>query len=98
MAKLTEIPSQAIIDGYKGKVDFYLWNGVPCARKWPRSPGHSRAPTVQATWPAFSYIASQWNTLSDDIRERYNSMASGTGLNGRDVFTRSYLTGLYNNS
>ena len=105
MAKLKVLPHLDIIDGFKGKVDFYLnhqtcdpdlkGKGIPCARKWPRSPGHLRAPAVMARWSAFAYSSSEWNNLSPEIQSGYNEMASGTGLSGRDMFTRSYLTGLY---
>jgi len=99
MAKLKVLPELAIIDGLKGKIDYYMnfqssdpetrGKGIPCARKWPRSPGHKRAPG------AFSYAASHWATLPKEIQDPYNKMASGTGLSGRDMFTRGYLTGLY---
>ena len=95
MSKLTVLPHQAIIDGLKGKVDFYLWKGIPVARKWPRSPGRKRAAAVEAQWEKFTYAASEWNNLSVYVKDHYITMASGTGLSGRDLFTRSYLTGLY---
>ncbi|GAI98357.1 unnamed protein product, partial [marine sediment metagenome] len=57
MAKLKVLPHQAIIDGLKGKVDFYLHRGIPCARKWPKSPGHLRAPAVMAQWQTFTDAA-----------------------------------------
>lgn len=95
MAKLVKLPSLATISGFKGVIDFYIHDGVPCARKWPRSPGHRRAPAVVAQWAAFSYSAWQWNNLSPEIQDAYKALASGTGLSGRDMFTRSYITGLY---
>lgn len=105
MAKLNVLPSLAIIDGFKGVIDFYVnyqtrdpetrGPGVPCARRWPHSPGKRRAAAVEAQWPAFAYAAAHWNDLSQEIKDAYNEMASGTGLSGRDMFTRSYLTGLY---
>lgn len=95
MAKLLVLPHQAIIDGFKGKVDFYMHRGIPCARAWPRSPGHARAPAVEAQWSSFGYAAQEWQNLSPEIQDAYREMASGTGLTGRDMFTRSYLTGLY---
>jgi len=95
MAKLKVLPHQAIIDGFKGKIDFYVHRGIPCARKWPRSPGRLRSQAVMSTWPAFAYAAGMWNELSPEIQDAYRAMASGTGLSGRDMFTRSYLTGLY---
>jgi len=105
MAKLTALPGKAIISGFRGVIDYYMnyqscnrevsGPGIPCARMWPRSPGHKRAPAVEAGWVAFSYIAKQWNELDQEIREAYNSMASGTGLCGRDMFERAYLKGLF---
>lgn len=95
MGKLTVMPQQAIISGFKGKVDFYVYMGIPCFRKWPKSPGKLRAPAVMATWDAFSYSANKWLLLPDEIRESYEQMAAGTGLTGRDMFTRSYLAGLF---
>lgn len=105
MAKLANLPALDIISGFKGTIDFYVnyqacdrevaGDGIPCARKWPRSPGHVRAPAVEAQWTAFTTAASLFPTLSQEIRDAYNAMASGTGLTGRDLFTRSYLSGLY---
>jgi len=105
MAKLKVLPHLAIIDGFKGKVDFYTYHascdpelkgeGIPVARKWPRSPGHERAAAVKEGWAAFSYAAGAWALLSDEIQEAYRALAVGSGLSGRDMFTRSYLKGLY---
>jgi len=105
MARLEALPSLDIISGFRGLIDYYIYypscpvetgvKGTPCARRWPRSPGHRRAPAVEAAWVAFSYIAKQWNTLDHEIQQAYNKQASSTGLNGRDLFERAYLTGLY---
>ena len=95
MVVLTQLPELAIIAGFKGKVDYYVCRGVPCARKWPRSPGGRRSPEVEAQWPTFAYAATLWSQLSPEVQEAYNSMSSGTGLSGRDLATRAYLSGLY---
>ncbi|MBA7543512.1 hypothetical protein ES705_35843 [subsurface metagenome] len=95
MATLTALPHQAIIDGLKGKIDFYVHDGTPCARRWPRSPGKRRAPAVEAQWPKFAYVAGLWTSLSQTVQDAYNTMASGSGLTGRDLFTRGYITGIY---
>lgn len=105
MARLTTLPSLDIISGFRGVIDYYVYHpscvaetgveGTPCARTWPRSPGHARAPAVEAQWPAFSYITKQWNTLDPEIQDGYIKQASGTGLTGRDLFQRAYLSGLY---
>ncbi|GAH27142.1 unnamed protein product [marine sediment metagenome] len=94
MAILKVLPHQAIIDGFKGKIDFYMHRGIACARKWPRSPGHLRAPAVMAQWPTFTEAAQGWVKLTEEERQAYRDLASGTGLSGRDLFTRSYIKGL----
>ena len=105
MAKLLALPSQAIISGFRGVIDYYVHHqtcpaetgevGTPCARLWPRSPGHRRAPAVEAQWSDFSFAASHWNDLAPEVRNAYNRMASASGLTGRDLFTRGFLGGLY---
>ncbi|MBA7680107.1 hypothetical protein ES703_88415 [subsurface metagenome] len=93
MAKLTAMPHQDIVDGLKGKIDFYLWMGIPVARKWPRSPGKRRAPAVEAQWPAFTIASRLWNRLDDEIREAYRETVHGTNLSGRDLAVKAYLSG-----
>jgi len=95
MAVLKVLPHQAIIDGFKGVIDFYVHRGTPCARRWPRSPGHERSPAVEAQWAAFIEAARLWKQTSPAVQQAYIKMASDTGLTGRDLFTRSYIKGLY---
>jgi len=84
------MPSAAVIDGFKGNIDFYYWMGIPVARSWPRSPGHDRAPEVQNKWPKFIYVAQLWASLDANTKDAWNYMATGTVLTGRDMFHRSY--------
>ncbi|GAI60499.1 unnamed protein product [marine sediment metagenome] len=95
MAKITKLPGTAIIGGFKGTLDFYVHDGQPCVRSWPRSPGHHRAPAVEAQWSAFAWAASNWKVLALPVKEAYNQMAQGTNLTGKDLFIKGYLTPLY---
>lgn len=95
MAKIKKLPSQAIVDGFKGTIDFYLWKGIPCVRKWPRSPGHFRTTAVMAQWPTWTYVSKIWNSLSPTVRDAYIALSAGTHMSGRDLFTKSYLSSLY---
>lgn len=95
MAKIKKLPSARVISGFKGKIDFYVHDGVPIARSWPRKPSQARNPQVQAQWPAFAYSAHFWNYLPPDIQSAYTTMAKRSGLNGRDLSARAYLGGLY---
>ncbi len=95
MAIIKRLPSRGIIDGFKGTLDYYIWKGIVCVRSWPKSPGKNRSAPVQAQWPAFTYAAGEWSNLSQVVQDAYNRLAEGSGLSGRDMFTRAYLTGLY---
>jgi len=105
MAKISALPNLSIISGFRGKVDFYINHqtcdpelagaGIPCARKWPRSPGHLRASAVEAQWADFADASRLWTSLSPEIQDQYNQMATSSGMSGRDLFTRGYITGLY---
>ena len=91
MVKLLKLPGLAVISGFKGIVDFYVHDGVACARAWPRTPGHRRAPAVEARWPAFTTASRLWNDLSLEIREAYKRMSAGTRWSARDIFIKGYL-------
>ena len=93
MAKLTKLPGLNIINGMKGKIDYYIYMGIPCVRMWPKSPGHNRAPAVQAQWPAFTWAAKNWPNLAKEIKEAYNQLAVSTTMTGRDLFLKSFLNG-----
>jgi len=93
MAKLTALPSLAIISGFKGKIDFYLWMGIPVARKWPRSPGHKRAPAVEAQWADFATASRLWGEMSQELQDAYIESAHGTTLSGRDLAAKAFLSG-----
>lgn len=95
MARLEKMPELDIIAGYKGKIDFYYWKGIPVARAWPKSPGRHRSTRVAAQWPAFTYAAREWANLDPIVQAGYREMAYHGGLSGRDLQVRSYLTGLF---
>ncbi|MBA7575256.1 hypothetical protein ES708_17077 [subsurface metagenome] len=95
MAKITKLPAQAIIDGFKGTIDYYVYMGIPCARAWPKSPGKSRSDAVRAQWPIFAYSAAEWLNLAPIVQDAFKTLATNSGLSGRDMFTRAYLSGLY---
>jgi len=93
VAKITKLPGMNVISGFKGTIDFYVHDGQACARKWPASPGHRRAPAVEAAWPAFSWAASYWNYLSQEVRDAYTQLAVGTNMTARDLFAKSFING-----
>lgn len=95
MAKLTNMPHQGIVDGFKGKLDFYYWKGIPCVRAWPHWP--AREPTErEAAWQAeFRRAVWCWNQMDAAWKVSYNTMAKRTKYTGRDLFMRSFLSGIH---
>ncbi len=94
MAKIGALPGLAVIKGFRGVLDYYVWMGIACVRSWPRSPGRKRAPAVEAQWSAFSEASKKWTTLSPEVQEAYKRMSAGTSWSGRDIFTKTYLNPL----
>ena len=101
MAKLKALPHLNIIDGFKGTIDFYVnyqtrdpelrGAGIPCARRWPRSPGHRRAPAVEEGWFSFTYASQSWNFLTPEIQQAYRDLSADTNMSGRDLYMKSFL-------
>lgn len=83
----------AIVNGFKGTLDYYYWMGIACVRRWPRSPGKRRSAAVEAQWPAFSYITKLWKSIDPALKEAYVAMAAETNLRAIDIFVRGYIAG-----
>jgi hypothetical protein len=94
MAKVTRLPSQAVIDSFKGVLDFYVYLGVPCVRSWPRRVGTDRSPAVKAQYPNFTSASRSWSQMSQHIHDAYNSLASDSGISGRDLSIASMISGI----
>lgn len=91
MAKLTGLPAQAIVDGFKGTIDFYVYMGIPVARSWPRPRSVPHSPREKANWPIFARAVRVWNLTTSYVQDAYSSMASASSLSGRDMATKLYL-------
>jgi len=87
------MPSQDIIDQFKGKVDFYIYKGQPCARKWPRWHPRESYPAEKANQDDFRAINQAWHYFPEFIKRQFNRMAQGTPYTGKDLCVRSYMSG-----
>lgn len=95
MVILKEMVAEKIIDGFKGKVDFYYYMGIPVARKFPRSQGKSQTPDSVAQQPMFTYVQKLWTQVSPFVRESYQDLAPSGALHLRDWFMRGYYGMIY---
>ena len=94
MVKLSSLPDQKVIDGWKGTVDFYLWMGIACARKWPHYPHREPYPDELANQQAFAYINQQASQLPQYIIDEAKRMATGTDFTWKDLIVRAYMSGI----
>lgn len=95
MARLTKLPSKAIVNKFKGTIDFYYWKGMPCARSWPRWP--PRVPTAPelANQELFAYAMRQSKLLLPVIRQAYLDLCYGTPYRWQDLFCMGYICGFH---
>jgi hypothetical protein len=94
MAVLTKMPEMAIVDGFKGTLDFYVHKGQVVVRKWPRY--QPRVPTAdeKANQDLFSYAMKAWRTLPLYLQRQYRTMAVSTKFRPQDIYIRLYIQGL----
>lgn len=100
MVRLANLPSQGVIDGLSGVVDFYVYHpsgeegkGVPCARSWPRYDESVMTAASKEQRAPFAYVNQRYRDLSPTVLEAWHQMASMTGLTPRDLATRAYING-----
>jgi len=93
MAVLASIPSQAVIDGLRGSIDFYERLGTVCARSWPRWKIKTRAPAVVEQQVIFTYASQVPQTLPAKVIETWQYLASQSNMTWRDWLIRAYVGG-----
>lgn len=94
MAIIKKMPGEHVISGFRGTLDYYYYMGLACVRMWPRSPGSKRSPEVMAGWVAFKEAAQLAKELSPTMIDFYSRNAAGTNMTWKDLFFRSYMSGL----
>ncbi len=94
MVVLKKLPEQAIVDGFKGTVDFYVCRGIPVARKWPHYPRRTPYPAELANQLAFSYITKALSSLPEHVIAQWKAQTAGTPFTWRDLAIRAYMRGI----
>ena len=86
MARLTALPSIDIIHGFKGTLDFYLWKGLPCARKWPYNPKSHHSQATIAAAATFGAVLKFYALLADTVLASFKEDAKDHTRTARDIF------------
>ncbi|MBA7633510.1 hypothetical protein ES703_41078 [subsurface metagenome] len=95
MARLTALPSIDIIRGFKGTLDFYLWRGLPCVRKWPHSRGKRRTAAEIASANLFGAIIKAYSLLGEGALQAYRESALDNPRTARDIYVSGVLGHLH---
>lgn len=93
MAVLASLPSMAVIDGHRGRLDFYNCRGIHCVRRWPRWKLTERSEAVKKQTQAFTYANNLQKELPANVIETWKEMASQSNLTWKDWLLRAYLGG-----
>lgn len=93
MATIAAMPEADIINGFKGVLDYYVYRGIPCVRRWPRYTPRTPTQAEASSQAAFSEAVAEWNNITPYVRSRYASMSSASTLSARDIFIKMYING-----
>jgi hypothetical protein len=93
MARLAQPASREVIDTLAGVVDFYLWKGIPVARKWPRYRTTGWNPSELLRAHQFGAASKMGSDIDAEVRAAYDSMSAQTALTWKDWATRLYMSG-----
>lgn len=86
MAVLERLPETAIIKGFKGSVDFYLWKGIACARMWPRKAVPTKTAAEVETWNFFRAMTQSWKDLDPLFKLTFTAMVSTSSQRNFDLY------------
>jgi len=95
MARLTALPSANIIHGFKGTIDFYLWRGLACARRWPRNPKSHHSVATRAASILFGAILSAYKLLDPTVYAALVEDAKDQARTPRDIWVSAVFGHLH---
>ncbi len=91
MARLDRLPETAIIDGFRGVLDFYVDNGVPVVRSWPKK-GRPGADTGSIAYQGRFARVNRWKPLiTDPLKVAFDRYRTGGDFLWGDVMVSSYF-------
>jgi len=91
MARLKALPSIDIIRGFRGVLDFYVWRGLPCVRRWPDKAHATRTPAEIAAGRTFGAIIKAWSLVGSNVKALYTQEALDNPRTARDIYVSGAL-------
>ncbi len=85
----------AIINGFKGTLDFYVHKGQVCVRTWPRYSPRQPTTDEQANQNRFVTATRLASQVTPSVRGAYLAMAQGTRWTWKDIFIRDYMARVF---
>lgn len=95
MVVITAMPSQAIIDSFRGVLDFYEYMGIPVCRKWPDFSHVKWSDAVKQSQRDFGYASSMASQVSTIVADAYRDMAKGSPFTWKDLLVKGYFIGVH---
>lgn len=89
MARMRTLPGSDIIIGSRGRVDYYLWNGIPVARAWPKYVPYERSAGEVESSQEFTAAAKMTSGVASHVAELYREIQVGQGVTWVDHFRAS---------
>jgi hypothetical protein len=74
------MPDMATIIASRGRVDYYLYKGIPVARSWPRKSSQPRSAAEIRSSENFTWAAKVTSGVSTYVAEAYKREVTGYGI------------------
>jgi hypothetical protein len=84
--KLNTLPDTATIVASRQKIDFYLWKGIPVARRWPRYTPYEHSSRQVLGMNRFRVAAKATGAISSRVQEPMMALHAGAGVTWIDHF------------
>jgi len=95
MPVIKALPSPEIIRGFRGVLDFYVWRGLNCVRKWPHIPPASRTAKSMASAALFGAIIQGYALLGGVLKNLFTLDATDQDRTARDLYISGVLGHLH---
>lgn len=96
MPVLDSLPDPDTVKRWKGRIDYYVWRGLPIARSWPKTPrSHLTQGTLNQSARYANWLTRAHNT-DGNMRDVAQFLTRSTNWTWRDFICFAIAGNLYN--